>query len=232
MAAGGEPGDLCFLRRELLARSGLRLRTFSPVASSSRRARSTYASMPATARPGGSVIIASAASARSWGSGRGTGGSRVLDLVRVPYRVAAGPGHAAGRGWRRVQGSPAVVRWCEAANILQGCQKGDQDQKPSQVGGTEWAHEQAPESWAIPRRIPRPRPWPAGRSGTTGQRAAANPCLAIAATSGLAWPVSRRWGFLRICDLKAASWFKADYLHQPLAGSILEFLHDHGAWPQ
>jgi len=48
------------------------------------------------------------------------------------------------------------------------------------------------------------------------------------ATNGLARPVSRRCGLPRICDLKAASRVKADYLHQPLAGSVLEVLHYHG----
>ena len=86
--------------------------------------RAAHALPLATTWSGGSAIIASAASARSWvpvGEREVVG---VLDLVRVPCPRGRWAGASGASGWRRVQGSPAVVRWCEAANILQGCQNG------------------------------------------------------------------------------------------------------------
>jgi hypothetical protein len=46
VALSGEPGDLGFLGVRAIAVSTVRVRTFSPVAASSRRARSAKASMP------------------------------------------------------------------------------------------------------------------------------------------------------------------------------------------
>ena len=105
--------------------------------------RAAHALPLATTWSGGSAIIASAASARSWvpvGEREVVG---VLDLVRVPCRVAAGPGHAA----RRVGGGFRVRRpWCGGVRqqtFFKDAKTGDQDQKPSQAGGTERAREQA-----------------------------------------------------------------------------------------
>ena len=87
-AVAGQPGDLLLLRGELVARLELRLRTFSPVAISSRRARSANASIP--------IEVNWSWAARSW--------------VRASTRRCSRRSHSPYTRWARASSGRSRVR--------------------------------------------------------------------------------------------------------------------------